>query len=135
MLKITCEVLDQQQVGKKFDMQMKKASGVLGNRTTSTSTSNLGTKNYCINIPVYFRSSANKEADKKESRLLTTKIHSGFSEFLQVSAVLRYIQATGERRQPPISNPTKKGSLCNQRSTIRRSRKTTKATNNSIPRC
>ena len=73
-----CKVLDQQQVGRKFDSQTNEASGTPDSRTNSTSNSNVGITNICLNIPYYFRPSAKKEADKRGSRLLTMKIHIEF---------------------------------------------------------
>ena len=49
---------------RKFDSETKEASDASGSITNSTSTSNVGATNDCINILGYFRSSTNKEADK-----------------------------------------------------------------------
>ena len=57
LLKIMCEVLDEQQVGRKFDLQTIETSGAPEGRTNSTSNSNIGTTNNCINIPDYFKMS------------------------------------------------------------------------------
>ena len=70
LLNIMYNVLDQQQVSRQFDLQTKEASGIPERRTNSTSTSSIGATNNCINIPDYFTSSAKKEADKRESRIL-----------------------------------------------------------------
>ena len=74
LLKIFPEVLDQQQVDRKFDMQTKETSGAQENRKDKTSTSNAAATNNCINMPDYFRASTNREAEKYASRTLTLKI-------------------------------------------------------------
>ena len=80
-----CNV-DQQQVGRKFNLQEKEVCNTPESRTNSSSTSNVGAANNCINIPDYFRSSTNKETDKRENRLLTMEIHSNFCDsFMGVS--------------------------------------------------
>ena len=133
LLKITCKVLDQQ-VGRKCDSQSKRH---LIPQTREQKEPALAIKvppNNCINIPDYFRPSANKGADKSTSRLLTMKIHSGFSDvFTSFGCFKGHIQATDERRQPPISSPSQKGISCTPRTTIQRAIMTTKATNNSTP--
>ena len=40
----------------------------------------VGITNNCTNMPDYFRPSANREADKEASRILTQKIHNDFSD-------------------------------------------------------
>ena len=79
---IMCEVLDQQEVGRKFNLQTKEASGNTESKIKSTSTSNIDSANNCINIPDYFRSSTNKKADKRVSRQPMMKIHYAFSDFV-----------------------------------------------------
>ena len=54
-------------------MQTKGAHGALHGRTNSVSSSNVGAANNCLNISDNFRSSANKEADMRVSKLLTIK--------------------------------------------------------------
>ena len=53
--------------GQKLDSQTKGAGVAPDSRTNSTSTRNIGAANKCINIPDYFRSSANKEANKQQA--------------------------------------------------------------------
>ena len=65
LLKITCEVIDQQQVGRKFDSHIRETSGPPENKTNTTNVCNVGATNNCINMPDYFRSSTNREADKE----------------------------------------------------------------------
>ena len=81
-----CEVLDQQQIGKKFDSQTRETSGTKENRPNTVNTSSVDVTNDCTNMPDHFRSSTNREADKETSRILTKKIHSDFSDiFMSVS--------------------------------------------------
>ena len=82
LLKIMSKVLDQQQMGRKFDLQIKETSGTPERRTNKISTSNTGSNNNYINMQVYFISNANREADKKANRLLTMKVDSDFSDNL-----------------------------------------------------
>ena len=70
------QILDQQQEGRKFELQMKEGFGIPGDRTN---TSNVDEPNNCINIPDYFRSSADKEANNRAGRLLMVKIHNDFN--------------------------------------------------------
>ena len=71
---------DQQQIGKKLYSQTGEASSNPEKRTKSTSSSTVGASNNCLNILDYFRSSANKVADNRVSRLLTTKIHNELND-------------------------------------------------------
>ena len=66
LLKIMQEVLDQQEVGRKFNSQTNQTCGGLENRTNKSSTSNAGTTNNCISILHYFRSSINREAERRK---------------------------------------------------------------------
>ena len=79
LLMIMCEVLVQQHMGRKFNLQTKEASSVTVSKLNSTSNSTLSVTKNCINISNYFRCSTNKEADKRVSRMLTMKIHNKFS--------------------------------------------------------
>ena len=73
LLKIKCEVLDQQQVGKNLDFKTKDAYYSPESWTNSISSSNTGTTYNCLNIPDYFRSSVKKEVGKRVGRLLKWK--------------------------------------------------------------
>ena len=75
-----CKVQDQQQVDRKYELQVKEASSTSESRTNSTSISNVGDANKCINVPDFFRSNTNKELYKRENRLLTMKICNDFSD-------------------------------------------------------
>ena len=66
-------------MGRKFDSQTKEISSVLENRANKTSTIDTGATNNCINIPDDFKSSTNKQSDKKACTLLILKTH-GFSD-------------------------------------------------------
>ena len=58
-----CEVLDQEQVGRKFDLQTRQTSGTQESRTNTANADNAGTTNNCINIPDYVRPGGNREGD------------------------------------------------------------------------
>ena len=77
--KTTCKMQNQQKVGRKLNSETKKSYSMPENRTNSNSTSCVGAANNFLNIPDYFRSNTNKEADKSVSILLTMKIHNTFS--------------------------------------------------------
>ena len=84
-----CEVLDQQQIGRKFDSQTKEALSAPDSKTDSTSNSNVGATNNCLKIQDYFRSNASKQEDKKVSRLLTIKIYNEFSDIFTGSSCFK----------------------------------------------
>ena len=96
LLKITHKVLDQLQVGRKFDSQTKEASNAPESRTNSTSYGNVCGINNCLTILDYFRSGTNKEVDKRVSRLLLMKIHKEFTDiFLDIGRILlKIVKAT-----------------------------------------
>ena len=51
LLKIACQVLDQQQADRNFNPQTRETSGVPEHRTNTTNTSSAGITNNCINMP------------------------------------------------------------------------------------
>ena len=65
LIKIMCEVLDQQQVGTKFDSMTKEASDAQESRTNSINTSNVGATNNCLNTPDYFSTNYLPQTGKK----------------------------------------------------------------------
>ena len=119
-LKIMCEVLDQQQVGRKFSLLTKETSSSPGNRKNATNSSNAGTINNCINMPDYFSSSANREPDKVASRILTEKNCNDFSDVFMGVCFLRVHLTCKVREDLPLLSPAQKSSLCTTRTTQRR---------------
>ena len=67
-------------MGRSYNSQVKETSVNSQNRTNKTSTNNVCTTNDCINIHDCFKSSVNKEVDKKTNRLLAMKMHKKFSD-------------------------------------------------------
>ena len=83
VLNIACKVLNQQQVGRKFNLQIRDTSSTPNSRTNTNNTSNASATNNCINRPDYFSSSANKEEGKEASGILAKIIHNDDSDVLQ----------------------------------------------------
>ena len=79
LLKIGCEMLDQQQRGRKCNSQTERH--LMHQRTEQTvNTPSVGVTSNCTNMPDYFRSSSNREVDKGACKILTKKIHNDFSD-------------------------------------------------------
>ena len=78
LLKAMCNVLDQQQVGRKFDLQTRETYVTPKSRENTIYNSNSGASSNCINMPDYFRSSTNRKVEA--SSILTQKIHIDFTD-------------------------------------------------------
>ena len=91
--------------------------------------------NSCLNIPDCFRSSANKEAYKIVSRLLTMKVHNEFSEILTAFACFKGKFKTWVREGScPCQAPTRRVVFALPRTTTTETGQTTKAANYSTPK-
>ena len=78
------EVLDPKQVRRKLNSETKETHDTTEIKTNSAINSNAAATNNCLNFSDYFIYSANKETDKRVSRLLTLKINDKFSDIFTV---------------------------------------------------
>ena len=101
LLKITYEVVEDQQVGRKFYSQSMKPTGTLNCRThrgDDGRSDSVGLSNNNPNISDYFRCRAYKGADKEANSLITQNIHRKFSDtFTEVSALQSHFNCRSER--------------------------------------
>ena len=85
ILKLMCEVVEDQLAGNMFDYQtIQPSSGYSykANTGQQIKPDNVDIDNANSSMPSYFMSSINRSADKRESQILTQKIHGEFSDFL-----------------------------------------------------
>ena len=84
ILKIKHEVVGGQQAERKFDSQTIKPSGAQNCKESTDQdirSDNAGVINANLNMPDYFRSSTDREAEKWVSQVLMQRIHNEFSDF------------------------------------------------------
>ena len=113
-LKITWEVINAQQLSRKFDSQMIQLSSVLNYKTNTAEdhrTDSMGTSYSNVNMLDYFRSSANIEADREANISIIQNICSEFSDVFRNWMFWGHIQAKGERGQPFIPDTTQEGDI------------------------
>ena len=112
ILRITFEVIDGQQAGRKFDSQMMGLTAILNCKTHSEEdhrSVSVDANHSNVNRLDYFMCS--KEAHKEANRAIMQNIHSEFSDFFRNWLSQGHIQVGGERRQPFIPSPTKENGI------------------------
>ena len=89
------------------------------------------------NMSGYFRSSTNREADKKASQLIIQRIYNDFIDvFIFRNWVLQeYISIASERGHPAVPGLTYECSICTLGSTQGRAGMGTEAADHSTPGC
>ena len=108
ILRITCEVIHNQQTGRKFDSQITWLTGVPICKADTAKDHTLdgwAANQTNVNMLDYFRSSANTEADKEARRSIMQRIHSEFNDVVQELDVVRaHSSWRGSRAAEPTSH-------------------------------
>ena len=83
ILKITCEIVNNQQAGGKFDSQIAQPTGILSCKThkgEDCRSDSVGGNQSNVSILDYFRSCANIDAEKEANISIMKNIHDKFND-------------------------------------------------------
>ena len=123
ILKMTCDMIGEPHESSMFGSQRIKTSKNYSCRTNEAPQNETDKAGMCddkINMPDYFRSTANKAADKRANEVLTNNIHNEFSD---VFPGIDCFEGT-------FSLQVKGGSICFAGTPKRTARETTEEANN-----
>ena len=101
MLQKRCEAIGDPLESRKFNLQTIEVSNSPGcriNRSQENNTDKVDANDTKANMPDYFRSSTNRAAHKRASKVLTNKIHNKFSDVISGTGCFkeRHISFAGE---------------------------------------
>ena len=137
ILRIACDVIGEPYECRKIDpetIELSNSQRCRTNKAPQNGTDEGSICNHKINMPNYFRPSANKAVGKRSSEVLTKKIHNEFSNVFSGIGCLRVHSVYRLKMAVDCMNCPQKIGVCFAATPERKSRGTTKAANKSPTR-
>ena len=135
ILKSMCELINDQQAGRKFDSKIKWPASILNHETQKAEdyrADSVGANQSNENVLDCFRSSTNIEANKEASRSIIQNIHSDFSDDLTGIGCFEAYSVWGWKRATTSTRPC---GVCTTAATQRETRQVAETADNCTTGC